>query len=256
MACEELRLPLPESRKGIHAWLCPGDPKRVVVLGHGIGLSKSASLPHAKFLHDAGYTVCLFDHRNHGTSGQDRAWWSFRDRFTTDVATVVNHLREQPEHADARFAVYGFSFSSFPAFYVPTRECPVDAIVCDSGPALDIPPLFRNFLGAKGLPMPKMFRAWPARGVVERSFAKRATAMLPATEWPPPAEGPYAGMPMLYLAGEQDDVVPIAEVQALAALYPKARAHVLAGTAHLQGLRSSPDSYAATVLDFLGPALA
>jgi uncharacterized protein len=59
--------------KRLHAWLCPGERDAVVVLGHGIGLSASASLPHAALLSQAGYTVCLFDHRNHGASEHDRA---------------------------------------------------------------------------------------------------------------------------------------------------------------------------------------
>src|SRR6266508_3974754 len=53
----------PSARARLHAWRCPGDPQRVVVLGHGIGLDKSRSLAQARLLHRAGYTVVLFDFR-------------------------------------------------------------------------------------------------------------------------------------------------------------------------------------------------
>ncbi|QTR04502.1 alpha/beta fold hydrolase, partial [Saccharothrix algeriensis] len=151
----ELVLPLPDRKGSLHLWVCEGDPDRVVVVGHGIGLSKSASLPHAKFLHEAGYTVVLFDHRNHGRSSQDASALGLSARFTSDVAAVVDHFRGRAAHAGARFAVWGFSFSTFPILYVPMRgRTPVAAIICDSGPAVDTGPLFRNFLDTGALPIP------------------------------------------------------------------------------------------------------
>ncbi|MEI5034528.1 alpha/beta fold hydrolase [Streptomyces sp. S1A(2023)] len=155
----ELTIPLDGGKAGkgrsLHIWLCPGSKDRVVVIGHGIGLSKSASLAQARFLHEAGYTVAMFDHRNHGLSSTDRAFWGLSGRHTDDVERVVNHLREKGGYGAARFAVFGFSFSTFPSFYLLRRpDCGIEAIVCDSGPALELPPLFRNFIIAKGGPGP------------------------------------------------------------------------------------------------------
>lgn len=56
---EKRRLPFNDAGEELDTWLIPGDDNRVVILGHGIGLSKSASLPHAAFLHEAGYTVLM-----------------------------------------------------------------------------------------------------------------------------------------------------------------------------------------------------
>ncbi|KUJ69155.1 aromatic ring-opening dioxygenase LigA [Streptomyces albus subsp. albus] len=245
-------VPLGGKGQGIHVWLCPGDPDRVVVMGHGLGLSKSASLAQAKLLNEAGYTVALFDHRNHGKSGADRACWNMSERHTADVLAVVRHMRGIPEHAAARIAVYGFSISTFPSLYMLRKaaECPVDAVVFDSGPALDLRPLFRNFIAAGGLPVPGVLRRGVSGKALEKVFSSVATAMLQA-HWPPPVADAYQTTPLLFLAGEEDSIIPAEGVHALADRYPLAEVHVLPGTQHLQGVKTHPERYAETVLEFL-----
>ncbi|MCX4693198.1 alpha/beta hydrolase [Streptomyces sp. NBC_01408] len=252
---EEVSVPLPGGSRSLHVWLCRGGTDRVVVVGHGIGLSKSASLAQAAFLHQEGYTVALFDHRNHGLSDADKAFWGLSERHTDDVVAVVEHLRGMPEYQEAQYAVFGFSFSTFPSLYLLRRAgCPVDAIICDSGPALELRPLFENFLRAKGLPVPGPLRGGPSWSVLTSVFARLGTAMLQA-QWPPPAEGAYLSTPVLVLAGEDDSIIPVEGVRALAARYPRAEVEVLPGTEHLQGMKTDPDRYRTAVLDFLKRAL-
>lgn len=251
----ELHIPVTDHDGRLHVWLCLGSTDRVVVVGHGIGLTKSASLLHAKFLHEAGYTVAMFDHRNHGASSQDRALFGLSGRFTADVALVVKHLRAMSEYRDAKYAVYGFSFSTFPVLYVAMRDdCPVDAIICDSGPAMDSRPLFRNFFRAKRMPIPAFFRAHPSRFVVEHIFASLGTAMV-RTEWPPPANGRYLSTPLLFLAGDKDTIVPHAAIEELAGHYPHAEFKLIRDAGHLQGAKSDPDGYRDSVVNFLKRAL-
>jgi uncharacterized protein len=252
----DVTVPLGGRGRRLHVWLCPGDPDRVVVLGHGLGLSKSASLAHARLLNEAGYTVAMFDHRNHGKSSADRACWGMSERHTDDVVAVVGHLRGMAEYASARIAVYGFSISAFPSFYMLRRdgECPVDAVVFDSGPALELRPLFRNFLAAGGLPIPGPLRKGPSRKALEKVASTAAVAML-RVQWPPAAKGAYESTPMLFLAGESDTMIPAAGVRALAERYPLAEVHTLPDTEHLQGVKTHPEAYAETVLGFLGRTL-
>ncbi|WP_184502905.1 alpha/beta hydrolase [Streptomyces botrytidirepellens] len=248
----DVQVPLNGKPRGLHVWLCEGDTERVVVLGHGLGLSKSASLAQAAMLNRAGYTVALFDHRNHGKSVSDPACWGMSDRHTDDVVAVIKHLRAMDEYAEARFAVFGFSISAFPSFYLLGRaaDCPVDAVICDSGPALELVPLFRNFVAADGLPIPGPLRTGLSRKALETVAASSALAML-RVQWPPAAEGAYERTPMLFLAGERDTMIPAAGVRALGERYPLAEVHTLPDTDHLQGIKTQPDVYADTVLGFL-----
>ncbi|MFH8368756.1 alpha/beta hydrolase [Streptomyces sp. NPDC018031] len=248
----DVMVPVGGKGRGIHLWLCPGDPERVVVMGHGLGLSKSASLAQAALLHQAGYTVALFDHRNHGRSLADRTFWNMSERHTDDVIAVVRYLRGRPEYAAARVAVYGFSISTFPSLYMLRRaaECPVDALLFDSGPAADLRPLWRNFLASGALPVPGPLRRGPSGRVLGKVFASLAVAMLRAS-WPPPVSGAYRSTPLLFLTGERDTIIPADGVRELARRYPLAEVRVLPGTPHLLGVKTHPEEYAATVLDFL-----
>ncbi|MBL1099698.1 alpha/beta hydrolase [Streptomyces coffeae] len=250
----ELEIPF-TARKYVHAWLCPGSTDRVVVLGHSLGTSKDRSLAHARFLHDAGYTVCLFDHRNHGASGDDRALRGLGDRFAGDVIAVVERLRERHGYATARIAVYGFSFSCFSSMWALTHDgFEVDALVCDSGPGHDVAPLLRKFLEAEALPIPAPLSAEPSRSVVTRTLCTVGPAMLRA-QWPPPVSGTFAKIPLLFMSGEYDAIVPPSSVDALAERYDQAETHVLPGAEHLLGLETDPEGYASVVLDFLERAL-
>lgn len=254
LPCTDLEIPFAR-RKRVHAWLCPGSTEKVVVLGHSMGAGKDHSLGHAKFLHDAGYTVCLFDHRNHGASSDDRALFGLGDRFAGDVTKVVSWLRDKQGYGTARIAVYGFSFSCFSAMWALTHDgFEFDALVCDSGPGHDVPPLLRKYLEAEALPMPPVLSGEPSRSVVTRTLCALGPAMLRA-QWPPPTTGKFAKIPLLFMSGEHDAIVPPSSVDALAERYAQAETHVLPGAEHLLGLQSDPDGYASVVLDFLKRAL-
>lgn len=235
----------------LHLWVHHGRPDAVVVLGHGIGLGKSASLAHASFLAEAGYTVCLFDHRNHGASERDRAVRSLADRFTDDIVTTTGHVRRQLGYTSARFAVYGFSFSTFPSLYAlgrPTHH--VHAVVCDSGPGVEVREIIRNFARSGALPSPRAFRSNPARAITETLMARMADLMLGAA-WPPPPTGPYDETPMLFLTGTRDRVVPSPSVAALAETYRRAEVCELPKAGHLTGIKDAPNLYRGTVRGFL-----
>ncbi len=71
----------------LHLWvILPSDVLRGIgIVGHGIGLTKSASLRQARMLHDVGYGVVMYDHRNHGLSGVGPVQKGMAERFTRDT---------------------------------------------------------------------------------------------------------------------------------------------------------------------------
>jgi uncharacterized protein len=245
------------SAKGrLHAWHLPGDPQRVVVLGHGMGLEKSRSLAQAQLLHRAGYTVVLFDFRNHGASFRDHGLTRFSQRFNDDVVAVVDHVRNMPEHAHARIALWGLSFSTFPVLDTLARlEGAVQAVICDSGPTRDLLVIVNSLPRSGLLPVPKALQAAPARTLWQAVYQRLAMAILdPPAEWPPAAQQGSA-TPVLFVVGDRDAVVPVAQVRAVARRYPRAEVLVVPGAGHLRAIKVDKDAYTATVLDFLARAL-
>lgn len=118
----------------LHLWLTPGDGAGTVVVGHGIGLSKSASLRHAALLHELGYNVVMFDHRNHGLSGSDPSRRDLSVRYSNDIEASLCVASETWSDTGEP-VIWGFSFSTFPTLYSLRHESTpaIGAIICDSG---------------------------------------------------------------------------------------------------------------------------
>jgi uncharacterized protein len=245
------------ARGRLHAWYFPGDPQRVVVLGHGLGLDTSHSLAQAQLLHRAGYTVVLFDFRNHGASFRDPALTGFSHRFDDDLVAVVDQVRAMPEHAHARVALWGLSFSTFPVLDTLARlGGAVCAVICDSGPTRDLSAIVNGFPRSGLLPVPQALQAPPAWPLWQAVYRRLATTMLDApADWPPAAQHGVDRTPMLFVVGDRDPVTPVEQVRAVARRYPYAEVLVMAGAGHLHGIKVDRDAYTATVLDFLTRAL-
>jgi uncharacterized protein len=244
-------------RARLHPWCCPGDPQRVVVVGHGMGLDKSRSLAQAQLLHQAGYTVVLFDFRNHGASFRDHGLTRFSRRFNDDVVAVVDHVRNMPEHAHARIAVWGLSFSTFPVLDTLTRlDGAVHAVICDSGPTRDLSVIVNSLPRSGLLPVPQVLQAAPARTLWQAVYQRLAMAILdPPADWPPVAQPGVGATPMLFVVGDRDAVTPSHQVRAVARRYPRAEVLVVPGAGHLRAISVDRGAYTATVLDFLARAL-
>jgi uncharacterized protein len=259
LTAEEVTIRSAPDRIRLAGWLCRGDPSRVVLLGHGLGLEKSRSLPYARFLHQAGYTVLLFDCRNHGGSSQDRSFAGFDRRFAADAAAAAVQVRTMPEFARARLVLYGLSLSCF-AMLRSVGRLPgvIDAVVCDSGPTADPPAVSGNLLRSGLIPVPDSMREGPARAVLERTFRLvNHLTMGRSGGWPPGPERPgYANIPMLFIVGGADTVVPPAEIVALARRYPRAETLMISEARHLRALWTDKEGYVSTVLSFLDRSLA
>ncbi|MEU9099551.1 alpha/beta fold hydrolase [Streptomyces sp. NPDC048361] len=259
LRAQEVTIPAGRGGRTLAGWLCAGErTDRVVLLGHGLGLDKSRSLPYARYLHRAGHTVLLFDYRNHGDSFRDRGFTGFDRKFAQDTVAAARYVTTLTEHAHARLALYGFSLSSFAMLRALRELHPVvDAVVCDSGPACDPPAISPNLLREGLLTLPERARGGRAGAVAERSFELFNHLTIGGAHWPPaPAAPGYATTPMLFIGGGADAVVPAEEIVRLARRYPHARTLVLPDARHLRGLWTDKERYTSTVLEFLDRACA
>lgn len=235
----------------LHLWLIPGSGAGVGIVGHGIGLSKSASLRQAALLHELGYHVIMFDHRNHGRSGTDTSRDHLAERYSNDIEACLSIAAETWPEAGSPI-VWGFSFSTFPTLYSLRHETipPISAIICDSGPGLDLHDLLRTFLTGGGLPGPAVIGPLARSPAVVESFATTSVKMLGAS-WPPDAHLPaVARTPMLFLVGAHDKIIEPGQIRALAARYPNTTVAEFPAN-HLRGITEAPDEYRKAVTNFL-----
>ena len=91
----------------LSGWYVPSRNGDAVVLLHGAGSTRTATLAHARVLADLGYGVLLYDVRGHGRSAgraMDFGW--FGDR---DVAGAVRFVKARPDAAGGRVLAVGLS---------------------------------------------------------------------------------------------------------------------------------------------------
>ena len=99
-----------------------------IVLCHGFGTNRADVLDFARFLHEAGYNILMFDFRGHGESSGWRSsfgWWERRD-----LAGALRYLRERT--ASDRYGLFGISMGAAVALQVAAERDDVAVVVVDS----------------------------------------------------------------------------------------------------------------------------
>lgn len=122
----------------LSGWLIKGDSDKVIIQSHfGVQCSRSGYTPkgkglmkgfdkdikflrQAKYLNDAGYSVLMYDFRNHGTSAEGTLpWVSWGEEEAKDVVAAVNYIATHPNYKDASIGLLsicmgqGASISAF-----------------------------------------------------------------------------------------------------------------------------------------------
>jgi uncharacterized protein len=223
------------------------DPAPTVVLGHGMGADSGKMMPMAATLHRAGYHVLAFDMRNHGGSGDDRRLRGLSPRYGADFHAVVRYLRSRPECGPGRVACLGVSMSAWTALEAARLEPEmVRAVICDSGPQLDIGAALRRSYAAGRSRLP-----WPLAGPLMFRFGRtvfdRASRFfLKPAPWP--RELGDHTIRLLFVTGELDPVCRPEDTRAQVEWYPGAQTWIVPGAGHTQAAVVASDEYATRVL--------
>jgi fermentation-respiration switch protein FrsA (DUF1100 family) len=76
-------------------WYIPGRRPEAVILVHGIDANRTALLPQAVILAQAGYHLLMFDLRGHGQSEGSEVTYGYREAL--DVQAAIDYLLALPE---------------------------------------------------------------------------------------------------------------------------------------------------------------
>ncbi len=79
----------------LSGWYVPGIDPQAIILVHGINANRTALLPQALMLHEAGYHLLLIDLRGHGKSEGGQVTYGFREAL--DVQAAADFLGTQAE---------------------------------------------------------------------------------------------------------------------------------------------------------------
>jgi len=156
----------------IRGWLIPGDPKRVIIQSHfGLFCSRAGyttkgknfllrPIPHdieflrqAKYFHDTGYTVLVYDFRNHGESDEAMGGFvSYGPEEAKDIIAAVEFITSHPTYSEASIGLMSICMgqgASVSAFGRPDGLKDHPSIRC----MVSIQPLdYPHFLSGMALP--------------------------------------------------------------------------------------------------------
>ena len=221
------------------AWWVPSENGAAVLLLHGAGSTRTATLDHAQVLADAGLGVLMVDARGHGASegtAMDLGWHG-----ADDLAAAVDWLAARPDVEADRVGAVGLSMGGEEALTLAGQDARVRAVVGD-GVGIRV---------AGDVPSPP-----PFEDAINR-LTYAVTDLLTAASPPQPLRDVLAG-----LADEQQVLLVAAAGEGeQAAWYASAapdRVEVwdVPDAGHTRALHEHPQEWSARVVGFLEDALA
>ena len=222
--------------------LAPG-----VVLSHGWARSRAELLPHAAFLHRAGFAVLAFDYRHRGESDGDAITMGLRER--DDLRGALDVIASRPEVDAGRIGIMSLSMGSVVAILVAAEDDRVRALAAEcpySGYDAIMTRALRHYYHLPPFPIAPL-----AKLVMERRLGQRLDA--------PDAVDVVAAIsprPLFFIADERDAVIGSQETERIfaAAAEPK-RFWLIPNADHSRGWQAAPEEYERRVLAFLREAL-
>ena len=113
----------------LSAWLVPPRNRAAVILLHGAGENRTATLPQAVVLARHGFGSLLVDARGQGRSGghgMDLGWYG-----DADVSAAATFLQHRPEIDPAHIAVLGLSMGGEEAIGAAAADHGIHAVVAE-----------------------------------------------------------------------------------------------------------------------------
>jgi pimeloyl-ACP methyl ester carboxylesterase len=197
-------------------------PRGTVVLLHGYGLSQFSLAPWALRLAQDGWRCVLVDLRGHGKSTGKRIYYGTRE--TRDLSQLLDRLAQDGQLNDP-VAAFGESYGAALALRWKTVEPRVRTVVAIT-PYAGLSNAVLNLCHEYAGWVPRMFL---------RAGLKKLPAVLevPAQELDTTTELTRSPVTALLVAGAEDRITPVADVEQLQALAaPGSRLIVVPGATH------------------------
>jgi fermentation-respiration switch protein FrsA (DUF1100 family) len=232
------------SRDGtkLEGWYMPGEKPATIILVHGYGCRRQEMLRHADFLHEAGYSVLLFDLRSRGESAGDAVTLGYHERG--DALAAVDYLRGRPDTLSDRVGVLGVSLGGATAILAATESEAIRAVVAESTfRSVDsvVSQSFTRFIGLPAFPFAPL-TIW----LSEQRLGIDSAAVAPERE-----VAKIAPRPVLVIHGSEDETISPRDGEAVfaAAGAPK-QWWLIPNAGHADGVKVAPEEYGRRVVEF------
>ncbi|MDA0988280.1 MAG: alpha/beta hydrolase [Chloroflexi bacterium] len=227
----------------LSGWFIPGESPKTVILLHGFTDIRDKMLPHADFLHDAGYSVLLFDFRSRGQSAGDAVTLGFHEQG--DVQGAVQYLKDRQDADGESVGVLGISMGGATAILGAAETPELTAVVSESAfKSVDsaIASSFEHFIDLPAFPFAPITVL-----IIEKRLGIKADQVVPEDR-----VGLISPRPVFIIHGQEDETIVPGDAEAIyaAAKEPKEDLWFIPGAGHAEGVEIAPEEYAKRVVDF------
>lgn len=241
---EDVTFPSLDENLTLHGWLLPGTiDGTVIIMVHGNGYNRDdptiGTLDIASELVRHGYSVLMFDLRGYGESdGATVSGGYYEKRDVEGAAAFVKQLGYE------NIGVIGFSLGAVSTLLAAAEDEDIDVVVADSSYA-DL----NDIMGPefkKRTKAPAFFLR-PILFMIDIMYGVDFAAIRPIAAVPE-----IFPRPILFIHGENDDMIPVAHAERLyeAADNPSDELWIVPGAGHTRSFKTEPQVYIEKVVDF------
>jgi len=228
----------------LRGWLMEGEEtKPTIIFGHGLFRSRREGLERGSALNKLGFSVLLFDVRNHGESEGEATSLGFLERL--DVLGAYDFLKEK--RGKRRFVLLGVSMGAVAVIHAAGDfQQDLEAVIADS-PFQSLKDTISHHTGMMALP------SFPFANMFVWNFTRMnqyAAEDLNTLE----ALRGLDETPVLLIYGKEDRRMPPTGIQNIFDAIPSAKKKLVffENASHGAAYRVNPTLYLDTVLEFLG----
>jgi len=228
----------------LSAWFIAGDmSKGVVLLMHGVRSTRLQMVDRAKFLHQVGFSVLLFDFQAHGESLGEYITFGHREAY--DASAAYDYIKQRLPNE--KVAIIGVSLGGASALLSPIAT-QVDALVLEAVYS-DLETAIGNRLSIRMGQIGRMLTPLLSWQIEPRLGFK-------PSELAPIQQIAKVTAPVLIIAGAKDEHTLLDESKQfyMLANEPK-ELWVLPEVSHVDFYQHDPDEYQQRVLKFLSESL-
>lgn len=224
----------------IHGFFIPGTTDKTVVLSHGYTLSLAGSIKYANMFINKGYSVFLYDHRNHGLS--TKSFTSFGHFESEDLRRVITTLRKRDKVR--KIGIMGESLGGATVLQYVAKYDDVEFVIADC-PFADAHDIFEyrmrydykiapKFIISLASNLSRVLQGWSFKYASVKGRLKNVTT------------------PILFIHGEADLYIPKSMTEALYEEKGQASWLYIARNArHAKSYTTNPEAYESKVSEFL-----
>ncbi len=236
LSCELLR---PNSEKEMEM-----SGTGVVILCHGLGCAKCVCIKYAEIYLKLGYTVLLYDHRNHGLSGKAYTSMGYFERY--DLKKVVDWCFEHYGE-DCKIITHGESMGAATVLMHLEIDSRVTCVVADCSYS-DLIQLIKHQI--------KQFYHLPGFLIPVESLITYLRAGFWYRDISPLEVVRKTDIPILFIHGKIDNFVPTRMSKELYRAKSKNKAiYLVAGARHAESICKNRKGYEQVIQHFLNHAM-